>query len=195
MKRLRIALWMAVAIATAALGYLYLSGHDQNATAGLIPGQFRLESTRGVVVDSAALRGKPYAVFFGFTRCPEVCPTTLNDLAISLGELGEAGRTFELFFVTVDPERDDLATLKQYLGSFDVNVTGLRPEPAALASVAQQFRVFYEKSPTSDGSYTMNHTASVFLFDGEGQFSGTIAFGEQAATRSSKLKRLIEAGG
>ncbi len=191
MKPLRIAIWLMVALVAAITGYLSLNRLDDTSVAGLVPGQFRLASTQGSVIDSATLKGAPYAVFFGFTHCPEVCPTTLNDLAVSLAELGERAKTFKVFFVTVDPERDDLASLKEFLGYFDINVTGLRPEPAELADVATQFRVFYEKSPTSDGSYTMNHTASVFLFDKEGRFTGTIAFGESAESRTAKLSRLI----
>jgi protein SCO1/2 len=195
MKRVRIALWVAAALAAATLGFLALTQMDERGGyTQLIPGAFDLPATSGGRVRNTDLRGRPYAIFFGFTRCPEVCPTTMYELSSSLGELGEKGKDFPVFFVTVDPERDDLERLGNYLGSFDAKVTGLRPEPVELPALARQFRVIYEKSPTSDGEYTMNHTASVFLFDGSGRFAGTIGFGEAAAQRTAKLKRLIEGG-
>lgn len=156
-----------------------------------IGGPFRLSSSRGGVVDSKDLVGKPYALFFGFTHCPEVCPTTLYEMSSALAPLGDAARDFRIFFVTVDPERDTAAVLKDYLANFDPRVEGLVPDSADLPRLASDFRVYYARQPTSDGSYTMDHTASVFLFDAAGRFAGTIAYGEDPAMRSAKLRRLL----
>ena len=138
-----------------------------------------------------ALKGKPYGVFFGFTRCPVVCPTSLMDMTAAYEKIGGKAQDFKLYFITVDPERDTAEFLKNYLESFHPNIIGLVPTVEELRKVASDFRAFYEKVPTSDGSYTMNHTASVFLFDKTGKFSGTIAFEEAEATRIGKIERLL----
>jgi protein SCO1/2 len=164
---------------------------------GLLPpaveigGPFTLASSRGGTVLSADLAGKPYAVFFGFTHCPEVCPTTLYELSGSLEKLGNAASGMRVFFITVDPERDTVESLRDYLASFDPRIEGLVPTLADLPRLASDFRVYYTKSPTSDGSYTMDHTASIFLFDAAGRFSGTLAYGEATVLREAKLRRLL----
>ncbi len=156
-----------------------------------IGGPFVLASARGGTVDSKSLAGKPYAVFFGFTHCPEVCPTTLYDMSNSLAGLGDAAKDFRVFFITVDPARDTLAAMKDYVSNFDPRIEALVPSEDQLKQLASDFRVYYAKVPTSDGSYTMDHTASVFLFGRDGRFAGTLAYDEPAATKQAKLKRLL----
>ena len=156
-----------------------------------IGGPFVLASAKGGTVDSATLAGKPYAVFFGFTHCPEVCPTTLYDMSTSLAALGDAGKDFRVFFITVDPARDTLPAMKDYVSNFDPRIEALVPTEDQLKQLASEFRVYYAKVPTSDGSYTMDHTASVFLFGRDGRFSGTLSYDEAADMKRSKLKRLI----
>ena len=156
-----------------------------------IGGPFVLASSKGGVVDSRTLAGKSYAVFFGFTHCPEVCPTTLNDMSTSLTALGDAAKDFRVFFITVDPERDTLATMKDYVANFDPRIEALVPTQAQLTQLASDFRVYYAKVPTSDGSYTMDHTATVFLFNGQGKLASTLGFDEAPAIRDAKLKRLL----
>lgn len=156
-----------------------------------IGGHFVLASSRGGTVDSEALHGAPYAVFFGFTHCPEVCPTTLYDLSNSLAELGEAAGGLRVFFITVDPARDTVAAMADYIANFDPRIEALVPTEAELQRLASDFRVYYAKVPGSGGSYTMDHTASIFLFGRDGRFAGTIAYGEAADTRTAKLRRLL----
>jgi protein SCO1 len=187
-----LALILGAFVLMGAAGYLSLSRMQEQTTATLALGApFVLPSSKGGTVDSASLKGKPYAIFFGFTHCPEVCPTTLYELSNSLEKLGEVGRDFRIFFVTVDPERDSVGTLRDYVSSFDPRIEALVPLPEQLPALAKAFRVFYAKVPTSDGGYTMDHTASVFLFDAQGRFAGTIAFGEDTKIKEEKLRRLI----
>ena len=154
-------------------------------------GPFRLASANGGVVDSAELAGHPYGVFFGFTHCPEVCPTTLYEMSQTLKDLGDEAKDFRLFMITVDPERDTAALLKEYVGNFDPRMEGLVPAPEELKAVAKSFRAYYDKQPTSDGSYTMNHTAMVYLMDRDGRFVTVIPYGDTPEGRLDKMKKLL----
>ncbi|MEI7600525.1 MAG: SCO family protein [Aestuariivirga sp.] len=156
-----------------------------------IGGPFVLASSKGGVVDSKLLQGKPYAVFFGFTHCPEVCPTTLNDMSNSLVALGDAAKDFRVFFITVDPARDTVETMKDYVSNFDPRIDALVPTEEQLKQLVSDFRVYYAKVPTSDGGYTMDHTATTFLFDRGGKLVGTLAYDEAEDARQAKLKRLL----
>jgi protein SCO1/2 len=155
------------------------------------PRSFRLESAEGGVVDSANLTGTPYGVFFGFTHCPEVCPTTLSDLANAFAKIPNLPKAFRVYFISVDPERDTGEVLKEYTSNFDPRIVGLVAPPAELAKVAKEFSVYYEKIPTSDGSYTMNHTAVVFLMDRHNRFRTIISYDEPLDRYVQKLKELI----
>lgn len=157
-----------------------------------IGGPFKLTSHRGEPFDSATLKGRPYAIFFGFTRCPDVCPTTLLEMTNHLQALGVAADKLAVLFVTVDPTRDDAAFLKEYLASFDPRIVGLTGTEARIADVTRAYRAVYEKVPGKDGNYTFNHSASVFLFDAAGKFAGTLNYTEGEAAQRAKLKRLVE---
>lgn len=152
---------------------------------------FALASARGGTVDSTKLAGKPYAVFFGFTHCPEVCPTTLYEMSNSLAALGDPAKDMRVFFITVDPARDTLEAMKDYVGNFDPRIEALVPSEEQLSQLASDFRVYYAKVPTSDGGYTMDHTATIFLFDRDGRFAGTIGYGEASEMREAKLRKLL----
>lgn len=196
MRRVQLIIWGA-AVFTAALLALFIAyqhfGPSPPATSQ-IGGPFRLASSNGGVVDSEDLAGKPYGVFFGFTHCPEVCPTTLYEVSSALTELGDEAKEFRLFFITVDPERDTPDFVQNYLANFDPRIEGLVPTMDELPGVAKSFRAFYEKVPTSDGEYTMNHTATVYLMDRQGQFAGTLGFDEASEMRITKLRKLVAGG-
>lgn len=197
LKALRIFLWAVVAIVLAgAAAYVYLDRLSGGAVQPLVAigGPFKLAATTGETIDSAGLKGQPFAVFFGFTHCPEVCPTTLYEMSSTLAKLGDDAKDLKVFFITVDPERDTIEFMKSYLTSFDPRIIGLRPSPEELAQIAKTYRVFYEKVPTSDGDYTMNHTALVYLMDREGRFFGTLDYEETPEMRLTKLKRLLKDG-
>jgi protein SCO1/2 len=154
---------------------------------------FTLASSKGGQVDSRSLRGKPYAMFFGFTHCPEVCPTTLYEMSASLESLGAKADGFRVFFVTVDPERDTVGSLRDYLSNFDPRMEGLVPTAEQLPELAAAYRIYYSKVPTSDGGYTMDHSALVYLFDAQGNYAAHISYGTSAEARNEKLRQLLAA--
>ncbi len=196
LRTLRILLWSLVALGLLGVGTYFYLGQQKSAVQPLVEigGPFKLAATTGETIDSTALKGEPFAVFFGFTHCPEVCPTTLYEMTSTLAKLGDEAKNFKVFLVTVDPERDTLDFMKSYLTSFDPRIIGLRPSTDELTQVAKSFRAFYERVPTSDGGYTMNHTALVYLMDREGRFFGTLDYEEKPEMRLTKLKRLLKDG-
>jgi len=177
-----------------ALLYVLLNPVDREQGTGVasIGGPFRLADHDGQIVTDAFLRGKPYALFFGFTHCPDVCPTSMLEITNDLNALGNAAKDFRVYFVTVDPARDTAALLKEYTGSFDSRIIGLVPkDDAELANIARLYRAIYRKVDTPSG-YTMDHTASIYLMDAQGQFFGTLDSRETPGVRQAKLKRLLE---
>lgn len=165
----------------------------QTAVNGVSPigGPFTLTTQTGEKLSDSDLMGKPFAVVFGFTRCPEVCPTTLWEMSEAFKTLGPDADKLRMLFISVDPTRDTPEFLARYLQSFDRHIIGLTGTEAEIAAVAKEYRIYYQKVPTDDGDYTMNHTASIFLMDADGQFTGTISYGESMTMRLQKLRRLI----
>jgi len=183
---------IVVAISAAALGYLYLNPGGANGPAAVpIGGPIRLTDQDGKPFDSASLAGKPYAVFFGFTHCPDACPTTLSEMARTEDEIGAPAKDFTTLFVTVDPERDTPAVLKEYVSNFSGNTVALSGTPEQVAEVAKAYRVFYKKVPTSDGGYTMDHTAVLYLMNREGKFEDVIAYSEEHDRYVAKIRKLL----
>jgi protein SCO1/2 len=194
LKIVRLTAWAAIGIITVALLYVLLNPVDREQGTGVasIGGPFRLADHDGQIVTDASLRGKPYALFFGFTHCPDVCPTSMLEITNDLNALGNAAKDFRVYFVTVDPARDTAALLKEYTGSFDSRIIGLVPkDEAELANIARLYRAIYRKVDTPSG-YTMDHTASIYLMDAQGQFFGTLDSRETPGVRQAKLKRLLE---
>ena len=140
----------------------------------VVGGPFRLQSSKGGILDSATLAGKPFLVFFGFTRCPNVCPTTLADLTNLIDDLHKAGGDIGAYYITLDPERDDAAVLRDYMGSFSDSITGLTGTRAEIDRVARSYRVFSQKVPLPGGDYTFEHTLMVYLMDRNGGFVGPL---------------------
>jgi len=130
-------------------------------------------------------------MFFGFTSCPDICPTTLANMTAWLAEFGAKANEINAIFVTVDPERDTPAVLSNYLTSFDSRIVGLTGTPEQLAAMAKAYRFYYAKVDGKDGGYTMDHTATVYLLDREARFIGTIDYHEAASNAAAKLKRLL----
>ena len=159
------------------------SGAVRSASAA-IGGPFKLTDQNGKPITDRDLKGRPFLVFFGFTHCPEVCPTALFDISEILNKLGPDADKVNALFITVDPERDTPAVLKDYLSSFNPRLIGVGGDADALAAVAKAYRVYYKKVPLKDGDYTMDHTAIVYLMDKNGQFVAPFS-----------LKRRPEEGG
>jgi protein SCO1 len=156
-----------------------------------VGGPFKLIDQNGKAVSDQDLKGHPFLVFFGFTHCPDVCPTTLFDVSEMLRALGpDADRTRALF-ITVDPERDTPAVMKDYLSSFDPHLAGLTGDPAAIATVAKAYRVYYKKVPLDGGEYTMDHTAIVYLMDKEGRFVSPFSLKRGTEAAAADLRRYL----
>jgi protein SCO1/2 len=155
---------------TAALLVLMLMGRGNAPAPSAIGGPFQLIDQTGRAVTEQDLKGKPSLIFFGFTHCPDICPTTLFEVSEILGALGEEAARVNALFVTVDPERDDAAQLKLYLSSFHPVLRGLTGSPENIAAMLKAYRVYSRKVPLKDGGYTMDHTALVYLLDREGRF-------------------------
>jgi len=194
-KTFRLALWGMVALVAAVLGLIIYGNSQQGGGLALanFGKPFKLASSNGGELDSASLKGKPYGIFFGFTHCPEVCPTTLFEMSTALKELGDQAKDFKLVFITVDPERDTVPDMKNYLANFDPRIEGAVPTLDQLPDIARAYHIYYKKQPTSDGSYTMDHTATLFLIDAQGNLKSTISFDENRDTRIAKLKKLLSA--
>jgi protein SCO1/2 len=154
-----------------------------------IGGPFRLTDQNGRTVTNEDLKGHPSLVFFGFTNCPEVCPTALFDISEVLNKLGPDADKVNALFVTVDPERDTPEKLKDYLSSFNPRLIGLGGDPAALAAVAKAYRVYYKKVPQDGGGYTMDHTAIVYLMDKQGAFVAPFSLKRRPEDSAADLRR------
>ncbi|WP_210238762.1 SCO family protein [Cohaesibacter sp. CAU 1516] len=145
----------------------------------------------GLTVGPETLLGNASMVFFGFTYCPDVCPTTLSDISIWLDNLGEKVTNMNVAFISVDPERDTVASMAEYVGYFHPSIQGWSGTLEETARAAAGFRASYKKVPTEGGNYTMNHTTGVFLFDAGGQYSGTIDFHEPREFALPKILRVL----
>lgn len=156
-----------------------------------IGGPFALTDHRGRAVTERDFLGRPMAIFFGFTHCPDICPTTLGEFSDYMEALGPDADRMHWVFATVDPERDTPEHLAHYLTLFDDRIVGLTGTEEQVAEAARAFRVTYRRVPLEGGGYTMDHTASVFLLDAEGRFAGTIDFKEPDATAVEKLRLLL----
>lgn len=156
----------------------------------LVGGPFQLKTHDGAPISNEDLKGKPFAIFFGFTQCPDVCPTSMLELTDMIQKLGPDADRMRFLFVSVDPERDTPDLLKAYLSNFDSRITGLVGTTDEIAAIAKAYRVYYEKVPTS-GSYTINHTATIYLMDAQGRLANTLAYGEDADSRLKKLRRVL----
>jgi len=147
----------------------YLSSRSP-APIGAIGGPFHLEDQSGKPVSDQDIKGRPYLVFFGYTHCPDVCPTSLFEISEVFKALGRDADRAGALFITVDPERDTPSVLKDYLSNFDPHLRGLTGDPAAVAAALKAYRVYAKKVALKDGDYTVDHTAVVYLMDKDGRF-------------------------
>ena len=175
------------------LGIIVLAGGRGGVTDGTkaaaIGGPFHLIDQNGEPFSDQDLKGKSFLVFFGFTHCPDACPTTLFEISEIMSELGSAADRTAALFITVDPERDTSEALKDYLSSFDPHVRGLSGDPTDVAAVAKAYRVYYRKIPLDGGDYTMDHTAIVYLMDKEGRFVSPFNMRRTADIAAAELRK------
>ena len=191
LARFRMILWGLVVVAAIGATLLFLLRPPAAPLAAAIT-PFTMQSTAGGSFTEKDLQGKPSLVFFGYTNCPDVCPTTPSDTVIWKRALGITDADIRTIFVTVDPARDTAEMLKSYLESFDPNVIGLVGNADQTEAAKAAFSVqSSEGEKRDDGFYLVNHTATVFLIGRDGRFEGTIAYGEASDTATGKIKRLI----
>ncbi|MGD9740441.1 MAG: SCO family protein [Bauldia sp.] len=176
MQKIRYAVWAAAAVVLliAAVVFWTTSRETPRADAVTVGGPFTLVSETGEEVTEAALRGHPSLIFFGFTHCPDVCPTALGRASAWLDELGPAAEDLEVYFVTVDPARDTQEVIATYLTSFHPDIVGLTGPVDAVHAMLDSFFVTYEEVPLDGGGYLMNHTTSFYVLDDNAEFIGTI---------------------
>ena len=160
------------------------------AQASIGHGDYALEVTDGSTFTQASLNEGPSVIFFGFTYCPDVCPTTLGDILTWQEELGDKGEALNVYFMTVDPERDTADILADYVG-WVPGVVGVTGAPDEVTKAIDAFKVYAAKVDLDDGGYTMDHTASILLFDKDGRYSDRIAFQEDPDMALGKLRDLI----
>lgn len=172
----------------------FLPRGDRPASLSVVGGPFRLESSKGGVVDAQALKGKPFLVFFGFTQCPNVCPTTLADLGSLLDEFGARGGDLQAYYITLDPERDTPEVMREYMASFTDRITGLTGTPQEIERVARDYRAFVKKVPLPGGDYTLEHTLMVYMMDRNGGFAGPLDLNAGHPLALEQLRKLVSAG-
>src|SRR5262245_35076248 len=159
--------------------------------AAAIGGPFSLTDQDGRTVTDQDLRGKPFLVFFGFTHCPDLCPTAMFEISEILKRLGRDGDRLRVVFITVDPERDTPAALKTYLSSFDPRIMALTGDLDAIAAVAKSYRAAYRKVPLDQGSYTMDHTIIFYLMGKDGRFISPFNMRRTTDVAAEDLRRYL----
>lgn len=186
-----IAILLGLAAAAGAAYWVTRRDAASTTTPPSFGGAFTMTDQNGNTVTDRSLRGKAYAIFFGFTRCPDVCPTSLNRMAQLRKQLGADGMKFAIVFVSVDPGHDKRQDIGNYLTLFGTPIIGLTGTDAQLAQIVKAFHVYYEKVPVPGGDYTIDHTAAIYLMDREGRFVTTIDHQEKQDIALEKLKRAI----
>lgn len=204
LKTIRIVAWAAVAVTgvlavTLAIGWWKVDGPGRRDLSGgveikgvpQIGGAFTLVDHTGRSVSEKDFLGRPALVFFGFTNCPEVCPTTLFELTNRMKTLGSPADQLQVLFITADPERDTPEQLGLYLQSFDPRIVGLSGSREQIDRAIAAYKVVARKSPLEGGGYNVDHTASVFMMDSKGRFAGLIDYHENEQMALAKMRRLL----
>lgn len=204
MRMFRLVLWGLVALVVVGMGTFltltYLRGTDDGTalydeSVAAVGGPFSLvRADTSQPVTEADFADKPKAIFFGFTYCPDVCPTTLFELSTYLDELGPLADNFHTLMVSVDPERDTPEFLDEYVSAFHDDIIGLTGTPENVDEVVANYRVYARRVELEGGDYTMDHTASIFLMNADNELIGTIAYQEDPQTALAKLERLARSG-
>lgn len=192
-------LLILVAFALALVGIVgatvaFLPRGERPPAMSVVGGPFRLDSSKGGTVDSRALKGKPFLVFFGFTQCPNVCPTTLADLGTLLDEFGAQGGEIQAYYITLDPERDTAAVMREYMPSFSERITGLTGTKEAIDGVVRDYRAFVKRVPLPGGDYTLEHTLMVYMMDRDGGFAGPLDLSAGHPLALKQLRKLVSDG-
>ena len=177
-------------VMTAAIGFVTFQWYQARYSGEPYGAPFALVDQNGAEITEAAFRDHPTVLFFGFTNCPEICPTTLFELDGWLKQIGDEGKDINAYFISIDPERDTPEVLKNYVSGVSQRIVGITGEPAKVTDMSKAYGIYSKRVELEGGGYTMDHTASVLLLNRRGEFAGTIAYGESADTAIAKLKRL-----
>ena len=169
---------------------LYATGQF-NGGGGAIGGPYKLTGDDGKPITNATFEGKPYLVFFGYTHCPDVCPTTLFDLSQVMKALGKDADHTAGLFITVDPERDTPAVMKDYMSNFDPHLVGATGDLKTIENVEKEFRVYAKKVPTGNGDYSMDHSAVIYLMDKQGRFVAPFNVKRKPADSAVALRKYM----
>ena len=182
----------AASLLVGLLVMLWALGGVRGLTApAAIGGPFQLTDQSGQTVTEKSLQGRPTLIFFGFTHCPDVCPTALFEISELLHAMGNDADRVNAYFVSVDPERDSKEAIKDYLSSFDPHLKGLTGDPEAIAKVLSAYRVYAKKVPLKDGDYTMDHTALTYLRDRDGKFVAPFNLDRPPEVAAAELKKYL----
>ena len=199
-RLLLVAIAGVAAIALTGIGLLATGGltgpaeaPQRSSGAALIGGPFTLVNQRGETVNEADFRGKFSLIYFGFTHCPDVCPTALQIMSVALEEVGEAADAVTPVFITIDPERDDVATVAAYVAHFGENFVGLTGTPAQVETAARAYKVYYRKveDPGSAGGYAMDHSSVVYLMSPEGEFLANFTHETRPDRMAAKIREYL----
>ena len=166
------------------------TSQNTNVTDIIITSDFELYDQDNKKVTKADILGSPSVLFFGFTYCPDVCPTTLQSLSVLIGQLGENSKKLKFYFISVDPERDTPEALKQYLNSFHPAIKALTGDPKQLDVLIKSYSIYAKKVPLENNNYTMDHTSFLILIDKNTNLVGTISYDEKIDVALTKLKNL-----
>jgi protein SCO1 len=192
-----LAIVLAALLVVAAGALLVLGLHDNargmrgSLLASAIGGPFEMVDQNGQKFTEANLNGKWHLVFFGFTHCPDACPTTLNEVALAIDQLGDRRGEVGVVFISVDPERDTPEVLKSYVSSFDAPITALSGTPEQVAQVAKAYRVYFAKRQRPDGGYDVDHTAALYVMDPQGRFTATFSPQTGVDAMVERLQQLL----
>jgi protein SCO1 len=180
-------------LAVALLGVVAYRVAPAGSSTGSIGGAFSLTDGGGATVTDRSFRGKWELIYFGYTFCPDACPTTLNTIAETLAALGPLAERVQPLFITVDPERDTPQVMADYVHNFDPRIVGLTGSPDAIAAAAREFRIIYARHKTGDGpnDYLMDHSSVVIVMDPTGKFAGILAADSPADRMTDKLRHLL----
>jgi protein SCO1 len=175
-------------------GILLIGGHGLSPigqAVAAIGGPLNLEDQNGKPFTDAQMKGRPFLVFFGFTHCPDICPTTLFDMSQVMKALGPDADRVGALFITVDPDRDTPKVLRDYLSNFDPHLRGLTGNQAQIEAAIREYRVYAKKVPLENGDYTMDHTAMVYLMDKDGRFVAPFSMTRTPVAEAAELRRYL----
>ena len=190
-RRVILMIWGLTAVLTVGLTVLIFGQMQSGDAMHRVGGPFAMTEMTGHPVTEADLRGKPAAMFFGYTHCPSYCPVTLQVMTNVLGRMGANADRVNVVFVTIDPDRDTREVMRQYLGSFDPRIRGFVGTPSQLTAMASAYKVRYRRVPLAGGDYNMDHTVAVMLFDARGQFAGTVTSDDDEKAIQARLEGMV----